>query len=98
VTGPRGTAGSETASPEIRIELKALGLPQDTYCRDILGAVLPSLDKTDPSLVSSQTVIDRLIELKEPGRGRTGSSCGTSRWSFCSRRPPSPRASWSGWT
>jgi integrase/recombinase XerC len=42
---------------------------QGSDCRGILGAVLPSVDKTDPSTVCSQTVIDRLIELKEPGRG-----------------------------
>jgi len=42
---------------------------QGLDCRGILGAVLPSVDKTDPSLVCSQNVIDRLIELKEPGRG-----------------------------
>lgn len=42
---------------------------QGSDCRGILGAVLPSVDKTDPSTVCSQNVIDRLIELKEPGRG-----------------------------
>jgi hypothetical protein len=42
-------------------------------CRGILGAALPSVDKTDASTVCSQTVIDRVIELKEPGRGTTGS-------------------------
>lgn len=41
---------------------------QGNDCRGILGAVLPSVDKIDPSTVCSQNVMDRLIELKEPGR------------------------------
>lgn len=38
-------------------------------CRGILSTTLPSAERTNTPVACNQNIIDRLIELKEPGRG-----------------------------